>query len=374
MLSRIKWRVDSLAMGRGLRAFAGLCILAILAAIGIQRFLSRDAKSTAPPSTGTFRIVTWNMGWLLEATKPERLKNMRTVIESVGPHILAAQEVESKAALSGILPPGYTIAMADDPKEDQELAVAFKAPFTLAGKPRILFTKPSQDSAFPGRRNVLEVGLRAPNGEVIQVIVVHYKSRGGGRTESDPSRIEASRLLLDYLQSRRYESAILLGDFNDTPDDESMNILESGNHLGGEIDDEPGKYFVNLMQSFYDDDYVTQGFFRRFRGTAIEPVVRGASDDNNRLRGQYYQFPRDVKVTQALFDQILVSPPLYRQFQSAAIYGEINALAGRESQVTRNKQGTAIIKLHGTLPSDHLPAYADFRYGPNEPTDAPREN
>ncbi|MDQ2985635.1 MAG: endonuclease/exonuclease/phosphatase family protein [Armatimonadota bacterium] len=361
-------------MGRGLRAFAALCVLAVLAAIAIQRFLARDAGETAPPATGTFRIATWNLGWLLEATKPDRLKNMRRVVESLGPHILAAQEVESKVALTGILPPGYTIAMADDPEEDQELAVAFKAPFKLAGKPRILFTKPSQDSAFPGRRNVLEVGLRSPSGEVVQVIVVHYKSRGGGRTESDPSRIEASRLLLDYLQGRRYKSAILLGDFNDTPDDASINILESGNHLGGEINDDPGKYFVNLMQSFYDDDYVTQGFFRRFRGMAIEPVVRGASKDNNRLRGQYYQFPRDVKVTQALFDQILVSPPLYRQFHNAAIYCHDNALAGRESQVTRNKQGLAIIKLHGTLPSDHLPVYADFRYGSIEPTDVPKDN
>jgi endonuclease/exonuclease/phosphatase family metal-dependent hydrolase len=327
----------------------------------------------ASAAEGTLRIATWNTGWLLDDTSEERYRNIRKVIERLHPDVLAVQEVESRGALSRALPSGYEIAMADDPKEDQELAVAIKEPVEFDGEAKILFASRRYDYAFPSRRNVLEVPIRL-SGERIYIYVVHYKSRGGGRLESDPARAEASRLLLDYFRKNNRKRFLLMGDFNDTPSDYSLNILETGDALSGDVD-RGGKYLGNLLQPFYESDFVTQGYFRNYRGGGAQPIVRGARAENDRLRGKRYQFPRDVKVTEALFDQILVSDDLVRFVEATGIFAGPESLEGISSRITRTSEGVAIIQKHGTLPSDHLPVYTDInRVGFERPSAFPKRN
>lgn len=325
--------------------------------MGIRRLLEERAGLATAPEVGTIRVASWNTGWLLEATDAERLRNINSVVRSLQPHILGLQEIESRAALRRVLPAEYEIAMVDDPEEDQELALAVRKPATVVGKAQMLFADAKHDYAFPSRRDLLKVHIRSPDGQDIYCYVVHYKSRGGGRLETDPSRVAASRLILDYLRSRTERNVIVLGDFNDTPGDTSVDILESGRY-DGKLKGET--FLVNLMQPFYDEDFVTQGYFRLYRGTPKKPIVRGAKADNDRLRGTDYLFPRDVKVTQALFDQILVSKHLSSGVDQAAIYFGKNALTGSESDVRRDKEGVATINRQGTLASDHLPVYADI--------------
>jgi endonuclease/exonuclease/phosphatase family metal-dependent hydrolase len=339
--------------------------------MGVRNLIEGAAGTAPAPDAGSIRVVTWNMGWLLEATSEERLRNIRSVVDSLQPHILALQEVESREALLRALPPDFQIAMADDPLEDQELAIAVRKPATISSKAQMLFTDAKHDYAFPSRRNLLRIQVRVPGGQEVTCYVVHYKSRGGGRLETDPSRVAASRFILDYLRSRKNQNVIILGDFNDTPGDESVDILESGNYDGKHAGD---PYLVNLMQPFYDDDFVTQGYFRMYRGSSSKPVVRGAKGDNDRLRGMDYAFPADVNVTQALFDQILVSTNLAKRVERTNIYFAKNALAGRESDVKRNKDGVAIINRHGTLASDHLPVYVDISFGEIESNGAPKQS
>lgn len=338
-----------------------LCVAVAVAAMAVRRLVGPDV-APSPPAEGEYRIATYNLGWLLDETSEERYRNIVRVIESLQPHVLAVQEVESKEALLRVLPSGYKVAIADDPMEDQELGLAVREPFKVIGKHTILFAHRRFDHAFPGRRNALEVEIEAPDGRRLFVYVVHYKSRSGGRTESDSARIESSRLLLDHFEEKNRTDVIVLGDFNDTPNDESVNILESGDPLGGEDRSDVGKYLVNLTQPFYEKDYVTQGFFRKYRGSETLPIVRGASEDNERLRGTYYEFPLGVKVTEALFDQILVTPSLYSLVTDSGVYSGENALEGKDGYITRNREGVAFVQRHGTLPSDHLPVYADFKF------------
>ena len=350
-------------MGRGVRIFVLICLVVTLAALALRK-LQEESKTLPPTEAGVYRLATWNIGWLLDETGEERISNIRAVIEGLSPDVLAVQEIESKAALLRALPGGYDVAIADDPREDQELAVAVRSPFKLVGKHKVLFASPQHDYAFPGRRNVLEVPILAPDGTEIYLYVIHYKSRGGGRTESDPARIGASRLLLDYLNEQKRDNVIVLGDFNDTPGDDSLNILESGDAMGGKIEEKVGAYLVNLMQPFYQRDYVSQGVFLHYRGGSAKPIARGAREDNDRLRGEYYDFPDDVKVTEALFDQILVSHSIYSKIEESGIYAEPHALEGRDSRIDRNREGVAIIERHGTLPSDHLPVFTDIDFSP----------
>ena len=348
-------------MGRGVRTFLVLCVVVAVAAMVARKFFSASA-APAPPSKGEYRIATYNLGWLLDDSSETRYRNIAKVVDSLRVDILAVQEVESKQALLRILPSGYEVAIADDPQEDQELGLAVRAPFRVLDF-EVLFSNRRYDYAFPGRRNVLAVEIATPSGEPLHIYVVHYKSRGGGRTESDDARIEASRLLLDHIQKNKRKRFIVLGDFNDTPGDDSINILESGDPLGNRSEQEIGEYLVNLQQPMYEHDFVTQGFFRKFRGSETKPVVRGAAEDNDRLRGTRYTFPADVKVTEALFDQILVAAPLHPSVSETGIYAGADALTGKLESIDRNREGDAYVRRQGSLPSDHLPVYADIRFG-----------
>ena len=285
-----------------------------------------------PPTADEFRVATWNTGWLLEEVREDRCRQMTRVIERLKPHVLALQEVESKMAVRKILPVNYKVAMADDPKEDQELALAFAPEFRLLHEHKVLFPEARHDDAFPSRRNALQVTLKTPSDEEIVFIVIHYKSRSPSRKETDDSRILASRLILDYLRQKKYKNVIILGDFNDTPGDKSVDVLESGDVYA----QSENRFLINLFEDRYRSDFVSQGVFRKFRGVQMTPQVRGASQDNERLRGKDYAFPRDVRVTQALFDQILVSPNLASRANEVKIFAEPVAMMGRESRVNRD--------------------------------------
>ena len=348
-------------VSKGAKTAIALCVVVAVIAFAAKSYLATGATPTQP-AEGEYRVATYNLGWLLDESSEARYRSLSKVVESLQPDVLAVQEVESKQALLRILPSGYEVAIADDPKEDQELGLAVRSPFRILDH-EVLFANRRYDYAFPGRRNVLAVEIAAPSGETIHIYVVHYKSRGGGRTESDDARIEASRLLLDHIQKNKRKRFIVLGDFNDTPGDDSLNILESGDPLGGRSEQEIGEYLVNLQQPLYRDDFVTQGFFRKFRGSETKPVVRGAAEDNDRLRGTHYTFPEDVKVTEALFDQILVAAKLHPSVSETAIYAGADALTGKLESIDRNREGGAYVRRQGSLPSDHLPVYADIRFG-----------
>jgi endonuclease/exonuclease/phosphatase family metal-dependent hydrolase len=348
-------------VSKGAKTAIALCVALAVIAFAAKSFLATGATPN-PPADGEYRIATYNLGWLLDESSEARYRSLATVVESLRPDLLAVQEVESREALMRVLPNGYEVAIADDPKEDQELGFAVRSPFRILDY-EVLFASRRYDYAFPGRRNVLAVEVATPSGETIHIYVVHYKSRAGGRTESDDARIEASRLLLDHIQKNKRNRFIVLGDFNDTPGDESLNILESGDPLGGRSEQEIGEYLVNLQQPLYEDDFVTQGFFREYRGSVTQPVVRGAAEDNDRLRGTHYTFPAEVKVTEALFDQILVSVSLFPSVAETGIYAGGDALSGKVESIDRNREGDAYVRRKGSLPSDHLPVYADVRFG-----------
>lgn len=85
------------------------------------------------------------------------------------------------------------------------------------------------DDYFPDKRDVLVVRVKYPTDNLeFYVMAVHAKSRFGGRATTDPRRIAAARIMVQKLKAGYPGNPfVLLGDFNDNPDDESMNILET---------------------------------------------------------------------------------------------------------------------------------------------------
>jgi hypothetical protein len=58
----------------------------------------------------------------------------------------------------------------------------------------------------------------------------------------------------------------------------------------------------------------------------------------------------------------LVSPSLAESVVAVEIYAGRAAVEGKHEYVTRRKDGEAEVRYKGTLPSDHLPAFADVKF------------
>jgi len=177
----------------------------------------------------------------------------------------------------------------------------------------------------------------------IFVLVCHGKSRFDGRQVSEYRRVSAARKILQKLDQEFGERHyILMGDFNDNPDDKSLNILETGDRdapAGPETDD--GPFLINLTEPLLVEGHVSHGRtswdIANGRVNTIDPDSRRR---NNDMRGTN-QHSGDI-----LFDQILI-PPHMRDFYvagSAKVYDDTVAVRGN---------GT-------TRASDHLPVLAEF--------------
>lgn len=94
-------------------------------------------------------------------------------------------------------------------------------------------------------RDILYVGGLLPNGDTLDVFVAHFPSRSGGARQTAPYRHNAARRIKSATDSlmrvRRRPQIILMGDFNDPPDNSTVrdvlqalpppdasNLLEAG--------------------------------------------------------------------------------------------------------------------------------------------------
>jgi len=168
------------------------------------------------------------------------LEKLRQVISLLDADVIGLQEIADRAALQLVFPPDKWDILIDDESGDaQDLAIVARHPFKIIGvnaslnanDENFLFPGPQNDTLFPNRRDLLFAEIQIPNTtSTFFVIVDHAKSRPGGRAFTDPRREGAAAFIVQTLEQRFDEKDfVLLGDFNDNPDDRSMNILETGN-------------------------------------------------------------------------------------------------------------------------------------------------
>jgi endonuclease/exonuclease/phosphatase family metal-dependent hydrolase len=267
----------------------------------------------------TFRVATWNIknfGPSLQAN-PERLQNIRNVLREVNPDVIGLQEVADRESLEMVFDPtNWIIFLDDDSSDSQDLALVIKRNIQLtplidnmnADDEDFLFSDIKQDTWFPKRRDVLFCQVSIKNQEQkLTLLVVHAKSRVDGRQKTNSRREGAARLLCEAIRQHFKDSAILLmGDFNDSPDDRSMNILETGNpHSPAEMENVPGDFLINLTEPLWVQGQLSfPGKNWRIKNRVIEnkdPVARQKNFDERNNEGSKGG---------NLFDQILISPSL----------------------------------------------------------------
>jgi len=311
------------------------------------------------------RVATYNIKFLdtTIGSQGDRLSKLREVITLLDADVVGLQEIANRAALEQVFPPAdWSILIDDDSGDDQDLAIVVRRPFTLLGvgpslnadDPHFLFPGPANNVLFPNRRDLLFAEVGMPGVATTFFVMVHHaKARVGGRSVTDPRREGAAAAIVQKLEQDFHErDFVLLGDFNDNPDDRSANILETGNPFApGGPEEDDGPFLINLTDRLVAEGHVSHG-----RNNS--DVVAGRIDTidslsrkrNNDARGT------DLNTGDILFDQLLIPMSMRERY-----VGGSAQVFNHEAAVRGNNQNRA---------SDHLPVFADFVFDPPGPEPA----
>lgn len=305
------------------------------------------------------RIAFYNIEFFNEQLDPRRLAKLKSIVGKIDADIWGLSEISSRAALEKLFDPKeYEIMILDSPRENQEVALAVKKPLRLADPaPRMIFPGPKYDGAFPGARDLLNGMVILPSGQRVLCYVAHAKSRYGGRVKSEERRREHSREFVKYLKAnyKLTDTAIvLLGDLNDTPDDASLNILETGDpNAPAAQENEPDTFLIDLGEPLWVRDMATEGLNLDHVGPDGKIKLQAAG--NRQRNWDTLNEPDDpARWRPIMFDIILVSPWLAKRLDSAGmrIYDQPDALGPSQPLDQESKDPTRA--------SDHLPIFADF--------------
>jgi exonuclease III len=307
------------------------------------------------------RVATYNIQFLSTevVNQGDRLNKLREVMALLNAHVIGLQEIADRAALERVFPPTEWHLVIDDGSTDaQDLAVAVRKPLRIVGLPPDLDVDDEHfpfahetETFFPNRRDLLAVEVQLPDEPATFVVFVHHaKSRRGGRATTDFQREEAARTIVRVLERDFDEKdMILLGDFNDNPDDRSLNILEPGdpNAPGGpeEID---GPFLSNLTEPLMAAGLVSHGKGAMdIIGDQVNTLAPASRQRHNPARGT------NQHTGMILLDQILIPVRMRERHVegSTMVFNHASALRGTEQ----------------TRASDHLPVFADFVLGGAEP-------
>ncbi|MGB0717048.1 MAG: endonuclease/exonuclease/phosphatase family protein [Phycisphaerae bacterium] len=298
-------------------------------------------------------------------TQGNRLQKLRQTIEALEADVIGLQEIHKREALALIFDPDdWWILIDDDSNGCQNLAIVVRRTLNVTDKngdnldadEEDFFFEDAPNTFFSQKRDLLAADIQVPGTNVEFTVMVHHaKARFGGRASTDHQREGASKLIVNLLEHQFHDRhVILLGDFNDNPDDRSMNILETGNPnaFGGE-ENEPGPFMFNVTEPLLMEGHVSHGLKSNdVRSGVVDTTDPESRHRNNAARGT------DDNTGDTLFDQILVSPSLFGMYvaDSAAVLDHPSTVDGNNSNRA----------------SDHMPVYADFIIsgGEEEPSQA----
>ncbi len=244
---------------------------------------------------------------------------------SVPPILVGVAEVENKIVLDTLLATkalkdkNYAYVHFDSPDERGiDTALIYnKTHFEVLDADTIPLLITEDDGDRDLTRDILYVHGRL-NQEEVHVFVNHWPSRRDGADETSPKRIKAAETVLEkmYALERENPNCIVMGDFNDDPNSDSIQkLMETG-------------WFVNPMQKL------------------LSPVSGSAN-----YKGEW-----------SLFDQILISHSFLNyekgthSFKKAKIFAP-KFLKEWKGKYKGNPFRTFVGKKYLGGYSDHFPVY-----------------
>lgn len=251
------------------------------------------------------------------------------------PLLIGLVEVENRDVLEDLVEEGdfddinYGIAHFDSPdRRGIDCALLYdKDAFSLIESSKIKVTL-DYNRHF-ATRDILYVIGETNDGAVMHVFVNHWSSRREGKNETEHKRMEAAETLREkvdeILGDDPSANIVILGDFNDHPDDKSIEVVLRAKESGFENDGD----LINLL---YDDHM--DG-----KGTSVH-------------REEW-----------AVLDQIIVSQGLYDGKSGVGIKGNDAGIIKHDRLLFKRRDGFE--KPNATYGgrkyygghSDHLPVY-----------------
>lgn len=119
-------------------------------------------------------------------------------------------------------------------------------------------------------RNILHAVGTIVNGDTLDVFVCHFPSRVSGRIETEQARIESARVLrtkVDSLLSARTNlNLIIMGDFNDSPNDKSLRDILKANEMKSKYIKEGSESRKQLYNLLYRKNKATDYGTYKYKG------------------------------------------------------------------------------------------------------------
>ncbi|MGF1581437.1 MAG: endonuclease/exonuclease/phosphatase family protein [Gemmataceae bacterium] len=294
------------------------------------------------------RVATYNIRFLNADNLTQNRKNaIQAVIKRLDADVIGLQEIKDRDALEAVFDKNEWDLIIDDSSRDAlDLAVAVRksnrwkvlTPLKAGPKDFLFPNDGAMDTFFPGNRDVLNVKIEVNGVDFpVHIFVVHAKSRIGGQKQTDNRRVGAAELLVKKIDDD-FEDVpfVLLGDFNDNPDNRALNILETGDSAAGaKSENLPGSFLLNLTEELLISEHVSWSSQRlAISGNKFVTSIPGSRRTN---------MTRPGRRTKILFDQILIPTWMKGHYVKGSV---------RVFNELPDQAQTA---------SDHLPVYADFR-------------
>ncbi|WP_111683315.1 endonuclease/exonuclease/phosphatase family protein [Winogradskyella tangerina] len=178
-----------------------------------------------------------------------KLRKIGTVIPKIGndnnqeaPVIVGLAEVENEKVLSDLVnsenlaDEKYSFVHYDSLDErGVDVALLYKSEhFKVTNSETFSVYLQTETGERDYTRDILLVQGEL-NGELLHIIVNHWSSRRAGQEETNFKRLAAARVVSSVIQNLKNEhdqpKIIVMGDFNDNPNDESLELIEKQGNL-----------------------------------------------------------------------------------------------------------------------------------------------
>lgn len=219
-----------------------------------------------------YQLHLEHTAWVIDAI-PGALPDIVGLCEIENRRVV--EELASSPLLQGV---DYAVVHRDSPDERGiDVALMYnKAVWKLKEEEFLKVTLPSE--ADPNTRDILYAHLVA-GGKDLHVFVNHWPSRREGEKESEPNRIAAANRLRarisELTSTDPSASIVVMGDFNDYPDNTSVaGVLCSGA--------DGGMPLVNLMDSMHRSgvgSYWHQGSWGMLDQIMVSEAIAGGRGD-----------------------------------------------------------------------------------------------
>ncbi len=269
--------------------FVGFALAAVLGAAALSAQTPRagapDRGAAFPEGAARIRIMAYNLhNFLLmdrnkdgkeDDPKPESEKEaLSTIIAEESPDLLGIVEVGGRKFLEEIQEGLYAKGCEYAESEwiegaDHARHVALLSRYPIVARwPRVGESYVADGVTFPVSRGILEADVRVSPSLTIKVFVVHLKSKRAtaGPISAGRMRVEEAKILRrcvnEALAVHPDLPLVLMGDFNDTPDSPTLQIILGDtqypltNTRPKNAKGYPGTYYYRPRRTFETIDYL----------------------------------------------------------------------------------------------------------------------